>query len=147
MERRIDAMRRLYRKKIYNIISRVGVIFLCVLLCGFVMKETADYFFSTKEIVQKNTTALDIPTFDLRVYCKEIAASVLPDVKKEVYYRCANLERNAYFVIRDMWSNLSDHSKEKCVKMVRPGDGSYFLLRDCFMNEKNNKGLEMRNYF
>ncbi|WP_336278483.1 hypothetical protein [Bartonella sp. CB175] len=147
MERRIHAMRKLYRKKFNRIASRVGLIALCIFFSGVTIKKVADYFFPTPQAVQQRPMVLTVPTFDLRVYCKEIAASVLPDMKKDVYDRCMNLESEAYFAIRSMWDDLSDKSKEKCIKMVRPGDGSYFLLRDCFINEKKNDGYTVRNHF
>ncbi|WP_336288142.1 MULTISPECIES: hypothetical protein [unclassified Bartonella] len=147
MERRIQAMRTLYRKKLYRITSRVFKIIFCVLVCGFAIQQTINYFFPSQENVQKNPVLLTIPTFDLRIYCKEIAASVSPDISVEVYNRCTNLESESYFAIREMWDNFSDQIKERCVKMVRPGDGSYFLLRDCFINEKDGKSHKERNYF
>ncbi|WP_336276958.1 hypothetical protein [Bartonella sp. CB178] len=147
MVRRIRAMRKLCRKKLYRMASRVFVIILCVFLCGSTVKKAVKYFFPAEKIAQRELVPLVIPTFDLRIYCKEISASVLSDVKMEVYYRCINLESEAYFAIRDMWDGLSYHVKERCVKMVRPGDGSYFLLRDCFINEKKDEKHKVRNRF
>ncbi|WP_455476327.1 hypothetical protein [Bartonella sp. B17] len=148
MERRVHAMRKLYRRKFYRIAFRVYIVILFIVICGFAVKKAVNYFFLTTDYsAQQELVALAIPTFDLRIYCKEISASVLPDVKKEVYYRCVNLESEAYFAIRDMWDDLSYHTKERCIKMVRPGDGSYFLLRDCFINEKNHEERKVRNYF
>lgn len=71
----------------------------------------------------------------------------MPDMKREVYQHCLNLESEAYFAIREMWDKLSDTAKKQCLTMVRPGDGNYFLLRDCFLNEKENKKGKVRNYF
>lgn len=98
-------------------------------------------------MVQQVSVELTIPVFDHRVYCKEIAASVMPDMKREVYQHCLSLESEAYFAIREMWDTLSDPAKKKCMKMVRPGDGNYFLLRDCFLNEKDGGKSKMRNHF
>ncbi|WP_455481779.1 hypothetical protein V4P56_04800 [Bartonella sp. B35(2025)] len=147
MERRIHAMRKLYRRKLYYVTFRGCVVILCVAVCGFVGQRTINYFFPKKESVQQNFVSLDIPAFDLRIYCKEIAASVLPDMQQEAYYRCVNSESEAYFAIREMWDDLSDNVKGKCMKMVRPGDGNYFLLRDCFINEKESEQPKVRNYF
>ncbi|WP_455473941.1 hypothetical protein [Bartonella sp. B30(2025)] len=147
MERRVYAMRKLYRKKLSYIISRICVVVFCSLLCVFAIMQSVSYFFPEKKVVQQELAHLSIPTFDLRIYCKEISASVLSEIKSEVYYRCVNLESEAYFAIRDMWDDFSYHVKERCVKMVRPGDGSYFLLRNCFMSEKNNEEYKVRNYF
>ncbi|MBB4076212.1 hypothetical protein GGR08_000505 [Bartonella fuyuanensis] len=106
-----------------------------------------DYFFFPEKITQQAPVEFAIPVFDLRVYCKEISASVVPDMKKEVYQHCFNLESEAYFAIREMWDRLSDSAKKRCLTMVRPGDGNYFLLRDCFLNEQENKKGKIRNYF
>ncbi|WP_455478014.1 hypothetical protein V3565_04495 [Bartonella sp. B10] len=147
MERRIHAMRKLYRRKLYYVASRVCAVIFCVILCGFTTKQIINYFFPKEELIQQSHTFLAIPSFDLRIYCKEISASVLPDMKEDAYYRCINSESEAYFAIREMWDDLSDHVKEKCIKMVRPGDGNYFLLRDCFINEKEGEQRKVRNYF
>lgn len=104
-------------------------------------------FFSNKQVTQHVPVELTLPVFDQRVYCKEIAASVMPDMKKEVYQRCLYLESEAYFAIREMWDTLSDTSKKRCMKMVRPGDGNYFLLQDCLLNEKDGEKIRCATTF
>ncbi|EJF79825.1 hypothetical protein [Bartonella doshiae] len=143
MEKRIQARRKAYFKKLYHKISFVCIILCCTLVVSFAIMKIIRHFSASKQETQQVSTELDIPAFDLRVYCKEISASVIPDVKKEVYHRCINLESEAYFAIREMWDDLSQDTKKKCVKMVRPGDGNYFLLRDCLINEKD----KARNHF
>ncbi|WP_074381623.1 hypothetical protein [Bartonella doshiae] len=143
MEKRIQARRKAYFKKLYHKISFVCIILCCTLVVSFAIMKIIRHFSASKQEMQQVSTELDIPAFDLRVYCKEISASVISDVKKEVYHRCINLESEAYFAIREMWDDLSQDTKKKCVKMVRPGDGNYFLLRDCLINEKD----KARNHF
>ncbi len=111
------------------------------------MVKIISHFSSHQQIAQKAPVELTIPVFDHRVYCKEIAASVPSDMRKEVYQHCLNLESEAYFAIREMWDTLSEMAKKKCVAMVRPGDGNYFLLRDCLFNEKEGKKVKVRNHF
>ncbi|WP_375666405.1 hypothetical protein [Bartonella sp. TT121SHDZB] len=147
MEKRIRARQKAYFKRLYRKIAFVGMILFCIVLLCFVVIKIVGYFSSHKEITQQAPVKLVIPVFDLRVYCKEISASVMPDMKKEVYQRCLNLESEAYFDIREMWDKLSDTEKKQCLTMVRPGDGNYFLLRDCFLNERENKQGKIRNYF
>ncbi|WP_455476848.1 hypothetical protein [Bartonella sp. B41] len=147
MEKVIDVIKKLDRKQFCYMFFCVFFIVFCVFVYVFAVRQIFNSFPLRKEFVQQSHIPLDIPTFDLRIYCKEIAASVLPDMKKEVYYRCMNLESEAYFSIREMWDDLSDETKEKCMKMVRPGDGNYFLLRDCFIDEKESEKPKVRNYF
>ncbi|MET3560582.1 hypothetical protein ABID39_001288 [Bartonella japonica] len=146
MEKRIRARQKAYFKRLYRKIAFVGVLFLSIVAFCFVVTKIISHFSSKKQITQQTVVDLTIPVFDLRIYCKEIAASVMPDMKKDVYQHCIRSESEAYFAIREMWEELSYNAKKKCVKMVRPGDGNYFLLRNCFFNEKEGKNT-MRNYF
>ncbi|ENN89935.1 hypothetical protein [Bartonella bovis] len=148
MDKKIHARLRYYRRKAYRKITVIlFAFFLCVLIFYFAVQKIADHFFFTKQIPQHVPVKLVIPAFDLYIYCKEIAASVLPDIRGEVYSRCLRLESEAYFTVREMWEEISDNSKEKCVKVIRPGDGNYFLLRDCLINEQDENNNKMRNYF
>ncbi|ALE03057.1 hypothetical protein [Bartonella ancashensis] len=137
-----------YCKKIYRKIFFVVVAsFLCLFFVYCFFMKKGPHFFSTEEVVQQEQIPLDIPTFDFPVYCKEVAASVVPDMRYEVYQRCFYLEGEAYFVIRAMWDKISEESKKKCIKMIRPGDGNYFLLQDCLINAKSGNRSTNRNYF
>ncbi|EJF76793.1 Uncharacterised protein [Candidatus Bartonella washoeensis] len=147
MEKRIRARQKAYFKKLYRKIAFVCMLLLCALVFGFAIVKIVSYFSSKKSVMQFMALELNIPVFDHRVYCKEVAASVMPDMKKQVYQHCINLESEAYFAIREMWDTLSDPAKKKCMKMVRPGDGNYFLLRDCILNEKEGKKTKLRNHF
>ncbi len=147
MEKRIRARQKAYFKRLYRKIAFVCIILFCIVFLCFVVAKVVSYFSSHKKVTQQAPVELVIPVFDLRVYCKEISASVMPDMKREVYQHCLNLESEAYFAIREMWDKLSDSAKKQCLTMVRPGDGNYFLLRDCFLNEKENKTGKRRNYF
>ncbi|EJF83571.1 hypothetical protein [Candidatus Bartonella washoeensis] len=147
MEKRIRARQKAYFKKLYRKIAFVCMLLLCALVFGFAIVKIVSYFSSKKSVMQFMALELTIPVFDHRVYCKEVAASVMPDMKKQVYQHCINLESEAYFAIREMWDTLSDPAKKKCMKMVRPGDGNYFLLRDCILNEKEGKKTKLRNHF
>lgn len=125
--------------------SFVCIVLFCVLTFGFVVKTILSYFFFKQESVQEDPVKLVIPTFDFRVYCKEIAALATPDMVEQVYLRCFNLESEAFFATRKMWGHSSDDVKKKCIKIIRPGDGNYFLFRDCLLSEQeksegNNKG-------
>lgn len=146
MEKRIRARQKAYFKKLYRKIAFVGILLLCIVAFCFVIIKISSHFSSKKTITQQATVELTIPVFDLRIYCKEIAASVMPDMTRNVYQHCIRLESEAYFAIREMWEELSNNTKKKCVKMVRPGDGNYFLLRSCFLDEKEGRKT-MRNYF
>nr|CBI79823.1 conserved hypothetical protein [Bartonella sp. AR 15-3] len=105
------------------------------------VKTIISHFFFKQEIVQEEPVKLVIPTFDFRVYCKEIAALAVPDMVQQVYQRCFSLESEAFFTIRKMWEDSSDDAKKKCIKIIRPGDGNYFLFRDCLLGEQEkNEG-------
>ncbi|WP_455480521.1 hypothetical protein V3564_05175 [Bartonella sp. B12(2025)] len=147
MEKRIRARQNAYFKRLCRKVAFVCMLFFCVLALCFGIVKIVSYFFPKKQMIKQAPVELTIPMFDLRVYCKEISASVASDMEKEVYQHCINSESEAYFAIREMWGVLSERAKAKCVKMVRPGDGNYFLLRDCFINEKENKKGKVRNYF
>ncbi|EJF88014.1 hypothetical protein [Bartonella rattimassiliensis] len=147
MEKRIRARQKAYFKKLYRKIAFICIILLCIVILCFVVVKIVSYFSSHKKIIPQTPVELAIPVFDLRVYCKEISASVMPDMKKEVYQHCFNLESEAYFAIREMWDKISDTEKKQCLTMVRPGDGNYFLLRDCFLNARENKNGKIRNHF
>ncbi len=147
MEKRIRARQNAYFKRLYRKIAFVCMILFCIVILCFAVAKAVNYFSSHQKITQQAPVELAIPVFDLRVYCKEISASVMPEMKKEVYQHCLNLESEAYFAIREMWDKLSDTAKKQCLMMVRPGDGNYFLLRDCFLNERENKQGKRRNYF
>ncbi|CBI76839.1 conserved exported protein of unknown function [Bartonella clarridgeiae 73] len=136
MEKRLRARRKSYRKKLYKKMTFVCIVLFCVLTFSFVVERIISHFFFKQEIVQEEPVKLIIPTFDFRVYCKEIAALATPDMVEQVYHRCFNLESEAFFTIRKMWENSSDDVKKKCIKIIRPGDGNYFLLRDCLLSEK-----------
>lgn len=147
MEKRIRARRKAYFKRLYRKIAFVFMLlFGAIVLCFFVVKAIS-YFSADKQITQQVPARLTIPVFDHRVYCKEIAASVMPDMKRDVYQHCLHLESEAYFAIREIWDRLSDTTKKKCMAIVRPGDGNYFLLRDCLLNEKEDKKGKARNHF
>ncbi|UTO28112.1 hypothetical protein [Bartonella harrusi] len=147
MEKRIRARQNAYFKKLYYKVMLVSVLLFCLLVFCVGAFKVIGYFSSQKQSAQHAPVELTIPVFDLRVYCKEISASVMPDMKREVYQRCLNSESQAYFAIREMWDELSDATKKQCIKMVRPGDGNYFLLRDCFLSEKEGEKRKMRNHF
>ncbi|GAA5100530.1 hypothetical protein [Bartonella acomydis] len=147
MEKRIRARQKAYFKRLSRKIAFVCLLLFCVAAFAFFMVKIISHFSSHQQIAQKAPVELIIPVFDHRVYCKEIAASVTSDRRQEVYQHCLNLESEAYFAIREMWDTLSDRAKKKCVAMVRPGDGNYFLLRDCFFNEKEGGKGKMRNHF
>ncbi|GAA4665844.1 hypothetical protein [Bartonella pachyuromydis] len=149
MEKRIRARRKAYFKRLYRKIAFVFMLLFCVIILCFLFVKAIHYFSANKQITQQVPVELTIPVFDHRVYCKEIAASVMPDMKREVYQHCLNLESEAYFSIREMWDRLSNTEKKKCMAIVRPGDGNYFLLRDCLLNEKEDtEGKEgKRNHF
>ncbi|WP_208441740.1 hypothetical protein [Bartonella raoultii] len=147
MEKRIRARRKAYFKRLYRKIAFVFLLLFCIGGLGFFLVKAISYFSTHKQITQQAPAQLTIPVFDRRVYCKEIAASVMPDMKRDVYQHCLNLESEAYFAIREMWDKLSDGAKKKCMAIVRPGDGNYFLLRDCFLNEKEAKEGKVRNHF
>lgn len=147
MENRIRARQKAYFKKLYRKIAFVCMILFCIVIFGFVIVKVVSYFSSDKKITPQASVELAIPVFDMRVYCKEISASVMPDMKGEVYQHCLNLESEAYFAIREMWNKFSDTAKKQCLMMVRPGDGNYFLLRDCFLNEEERAKGKTRNYF
>ncbi|WP_208433007.1 hypothetical protein [Bartonella taylorii] len=151
MEKRIRARQNAYFKRLYRKIAFICILLFCGLVFCFGVVKIFSSFFSHKPIIQPVPVELTIPVFDMRVYCKEIAASVMPDMKKEVYQRCINVESEAYFAIREMWDTISETTKKKCMKIVRPGDGNYFLLRDCFMSEKEKekegKKGNVRNHF
>ncbi|EJF76753.1 hypothetical protein [Bartonella birtlesii] len=147
MEKRIRARQKAYFKRLYRKIAFVFMLLFCLLAFCFLVVKIISHFSSHKKIAQKASVELIIPVFDHRVYCKEIAASVTFDRKKEVYQHCLNLESEAYFAIREMWDTLSEGAKKKCIAMVRPGDGNYFLLRDCFFNEKDSEKGKARNRF
>ncbi|MEL6089582.1 hypothetical protein [Bartonella schoenbuchensis] len=148
MDKKIHTRLRYYRRKAYRKIAFVlFAFFLCLLIVYFAVQKIADHFFSVKQIPQHVPVKLVIPEFDLYIYCKEIAASVLPDMRGEVYSRCLRSESEAYFTVREMWEKVSDSSKEKCIKMIRPGDGNYFLLRDCLINEQDENSSKVRNHF
>ncbi|WP_019222638.1 hypothetical protein [Bartonella rattaustraliani] len=146
MEERIRARRKAYFKRLYRKMVFVGGVFFCIVAFGFGVAKIISHFSSQEQVTQQAVVEFTVPVFDLRVYCQEISASVMSDMKKEVYQSCIRSESEAYFAIRDMWDELSDRAKKKCVKMVRPGDGNYFLLRNCLLNEKDNK-KSTRNYF
>ncbi|WP_375672483.1 hypothetical protein [Bartonella sp. AA16SXTY] len=147
MEKRIRARQKAYFKKLYRKIAFVCILLFFVVCFCFGIIKIIGYFFSNKQVTQHVPVELTLPVFDQRVYCKEIAASVVPDMKKEVYQHCLYLESEAYFAIREMWDTLSDTSKKRCMKMVRPGDGNYFLLQDCLLNEKDGEKNKARNHF
>ncbi|AFR26721.1 hypothetical protein RM11_1021 [Bartonella quintana RM-11] len=147
IEKRIRARQKAYFKKLYRKIAFVCMLLFCALAFCFGVVKIVSYFSSKNYVIQQIPVELTIPVFDLRVYCKEIAASVTSDRKKEVYQHCINLESEAYFAIREMWDMLSETAKKKCVKMVRPGDGNYFLLRDCLLNEREDEKNKVRNHF
>ncbi|MGF7158218.1 hypothetical protein [Bartonella heixiaziensis] len=147
MEKRIRARQKAYFKKLYRKIAFVCMLLSCALVFCFAVIKIVTYFSSNKRVLPQVSVELTIPVFDHRVYCKEIAASVMPNTKKQVYQRCIHLESEAYFAIREMWDTLSDSVKKKCMKMVRPGDGNYFLLRDCVLNEKESEKSKVRNHF
>ncbi|WP_208436925.1 hypothetical protein [Bartonella taylorii] len=151
MEKRIRARQKAYFKRLYRKIAFVFMVLFCIVVFCVVVVKMISSFSAHKQIAQKAPVELTIPVFDHRVYCKEIAASVMPDMKKEVYQHCINVESEAYFTVREMWDTISELTKKKCMKIVRPGDGNYFLLRDCFMSEKEKekeggKGT-VRNHF
>ncbi|WP_455465835.1 hypothetical protein [Bartonella sp. B39] len=147
MEKRIRARQKAYFKKLYRKIAFIFMLLFCIAAFCFFVAKIISYFSAHKPIVQQAPVELTIPVFDLRVYCKEIAASVIPDMKREVYQNCIHLESEAYFHIRDMWDKLSDTVKKKCMTVVRPGDGNYFILRDCFLSEKEGTKDKVRNHF
>ncbi|WP_273721057.1 MULTISPECIES: hypothetical protein [unclassified Bartonella] len=147
MEKRIRARRKAYFKRLYRKIAFVFMLLFCVIVLCFLVVKTISYFSDHKQIIQQAPAELTIPVFDHRVYCKEIAASVMAEMKREVYQHCLNLESEAYFAIREMWDRLSNTTKKKCMAIVRPGDGNYFLLRDCLLNEKEEKEGKGRNHF
>ncbi|EJF74115.1 hypothetical protein HWV54_02785 [Bartonella alsatica] len=147
MEKRIRARQKAYFKRLYRKIAFVCMLLFCILAFCFFVVKIISYFSVNKQITQQESAELTIPVFDHRVYCKEIAASVMLDMKKEVYQHCIHLESEAYFTIREMWDKLSYAAKKKCVALVRPGDGNYFLLRDCFFNEKEDEKGKVRNRF
>ncbi|MBB5074339.1 hypothetical protein HNQ69_001477 [Bartonella callosciuri] len=151
MEKRIRARQKAYFKRLYRKIAFIFMLLFCILMVCFVITKVIGSFSADKQIAQQVPVELNIPVFDLRVYCKEVSASVMPDMKREVYKHCINLESEAYFTIREMWDELPNSAKRRCVKIVRPGDGNYFLLRDCFLNEKEaqreDKKGQVRNYF
>ncbi|WP_019221303.1 hypothetical protein [Bartonella senegalensis] len=147
MEKRIRARQKAYFKKLYRKIAFVCMLLFCVVLFCFGFVKIISSFFPNKHVTQPVPVELNIPVFDHRVYCKEVAASVTLDRKREVYQHCLYLESEAYFAIREMWDTLSDTAKKKCMKMVRPGDGNYFLLRDCLLNEKDSDKNKVRNHF
>ncbi|WP_407965328.1 hypothetical protein [Bartonella sp. C271] len=136
MEKRLRARRKSYRKKLYKKITFFCIVLFCVLTFYFVVKTIISHFFFKQEVVQEKPVKLVIPTFDFRVYCKEIAALAVPDMVQQVYQRCFSLESEAFFTIRKMWEDSSDDAKKKCIKIIRPGDGNYFLLRDCLLGEQ-----------
>ncbi|MFT4320649.1 hypothetical protein [Bartonella bacilliformis] len=127
---------------IVSIALFVGVLLLC-----FVVIKNIIPSFSTQEVEQQSFVPLAIPTFDLFIYCKEISASVMPSMRSEVYQRCLQLESESYLSIRAIWNQIADTAKKKCIKMIRPGDGNYFLLDDCLINEKDGENNKIRNYF
>ncbi|VEJ45935.1 hypothetical protein [Bartonella vinsonii] len=147
MEKRIRARQNAYFKKICRKTMLICLFLFCFLALCFGVVKMIGSFSSQKQFIQQAPVALTIPVFDLRVYCKEISASVMPDMKKEIYQRCINLESEAYFTIREMWDTVSYTAKKQCVKIVRPGDGNYFLLRDCLLNEKEREKSQVRNHF
>ncbi|WP_455479202.1 hypothetical protein V4B17_05680 [Bartonella sp. B23] len=147
MEKRIRARQKAYFKKLYRKIAFIFVLLFCIVIFCFFIAKIISYLSAQKQIVQQVPVELVIPVFDLRVYCNEIAASVIPDMKKEVYQNCIHLESEAYFTVRNMWDKLSDTIKKKCMTVVRPGDGNYFLLRDCFFNEEESQKGKVRNHF
>ncbi|WP_273760423.1 hypothetical protein [Bartonella sp. ML70XJBT.G] len=147
MEKRIRARQKAYFKRLYRKIAVVFMLLFCIAVLGFFVEQTICYFSAHKQETLQEPAELIIPVFDHRVYCKEIAASVMPDMKRDVYQHCLNLESEAYFAIREMWDRLSDTTKKKCMAIVRPGDGNYFLLRDCLLNEKEEKEGKARNHF
>ncbi|WP_336293989.1 hypothetical protein [Bartonella sp. CB169] len=147
MEKRIRARQKAYFKKVYRKIAFVCILFFCVFALCFGIVKIVRYLSPKKQVIQQAPIVVAIPMFDLRVYCKEVSASVPSDMEREVYKHCVNLESNAYFAIREMWDFLSEREKKKCVKRVRPGDGNYFLLRDCFINEREASNGQVRNYF
>ncbi|WP_345116311.1 hypothetical protein [Bartonella jaculi] len=147
MEQRIRARQKAYFKKLYRKIAFVCVLLSCALVFCFAVVKIVNHFFPNKHVIQQVPVELAIPVFDHRVYCKEISASVMPHIKREVYQHCIHVESEAYFAIREIWDTLSDPVKKKCMKIVRPGDGNYFLLRDCVLNEKENEKTKLRNHF
>lgn len=68
-------------------------------------------------------------------------------MRSEVYQRCLQLESETYLSIRALWNQIANTAKKKCIKMIRPGDGNYFLLYDCLINEKDGENNKIRNYF
>ncbi|MBX4335267.1 hypothetical protein [Bartonella raoultii] len=147
MEKRIRARRKAYFKRLYRKITLVFMLLFCIVVFGVLVVKIMHHFYSHKQEGPQTSVELTIPVFDMRIYCKEIAASVISDMKRDVYQRCIALESEAYFAIREMWKTLPDHVKKTCTKIVRPGDGNYFLLRDCFLSEKEDKKSKIRNYF
>lgn len=147
MERKIRAGYKIYSRKLYRRITFMCVLLFCIFSFIFVAKDFVNHFFLKTEVVPQAPMKLVIPTFDLRIYCKEIAALSVPNMIKEVYQHCMNSESEAYFAIRKMWEELPDEVKRKCVQIVRPGDGNYFLLRDCLMNEKQDEQYKVRHHF
>ncbi|WP_208436206.1 hypothetical protein [Bartonella phoceensis] len=147
MEKRIRARRKAYFKRLYRKIVFICTLLFCIAVLCFVITKMIGHFSAYKQSVQQAPVELAIPVFDLRVYCKEIAASVMSDMKQEVYQNCIRSESEAYFTIREMWDELSDTAKKKCMATVRPGDGNYFLLRDCFFSEKDGEKGKLRNHF
>ncbi|MCZ2203728.1 hypothetical protein [Bartonella sp. A05] len=147
MERRIHARRKNYSRKLYRKMIFICVILFCTFSFCFVAKEAINHFFFKKEVVQQVQVKPVIPTFDLRIYCTEIAALAMPNIMREVYQHCINSESDAYFAIRKIWEAIPDDVKERCVQIVRPGDGNYFLLRDCLMNAKQDELNQVRHHF
>ncbi|EYS91662.1 hypothetical protein X471_00737 [Bartonella bacilliformis str. Heidi Mejia] len=135
-------LQRITKKMIVSVTLFVSVLLLC-----FVIIKNVIPSFSTQEVKQQSFVPLAIPTFDLFVYCKEISASVMPSMRSEVYQRCLQLESETYLSIRALWNQIANTAKKKCIKMIRPGDGNYFLLYDCLINEKDGENNKIRNYF
>ncbi|AGF74949.1 putative membrane protein [Bartonella australis AUST/NH1] len=139
-------------QRVHHEASQSKIVFICtVLVCAsvlyFMIKAGIGFLFLKEEIPRQAPVELTIPAFDSRVYCKEISALAVPGTMKEVYQRCFAVESEAYFAVRKMWEKVSDKTKEKCIKMVRPGDGNYFLLRDCFMRENDDEKRKERAHF
>ncbi len=116
MEKRIRARQKAYFKRLYRKIAFVFMLLFCLLAFCFLVVKIISHFSSHKKIAQKASVELIIPVFDHRVYCKEIAASVTFDRKKEVYQHCLNLESEAYFAIREMWDTLSEGAKKNVLQ-------------------------------
>ncbi|MCZ2328885.1 hypothetical protein [Bartonella sp. F02] len=146
-EKKIRARKKVYRRKLYRTVAFVSTVLFCIVLLFFSVKKVVEHFFFKEETIQQTLTSPNIPIFDARVYCREIAASAVPDMRREVYPRCLNLEKEAYFTVREIWEEISDEVKNKCVALIRPGDGNYFLLRDCLMNEIVRDKRKVRYHF